>query len=101
MDQSNKSLWFTRPVRASIVKNKVAPPFRKAEFDIMYDEGISKSGSVLDLGELVGVLKKSGAWILYGEEKLGQGKENARVFLKDNPKVLAKIEKEILEKSIK
>ena len=88
-------------VRASIVKNKVAPPFRKAEFDIMYDEGISKSGSVLDLGELVGVLKKSGAWILYGEEKLGQGKENARVFLKDNPKVLAKIEKEILEKSIK
>ena len=88
-------------VRASIVKNKVAPPFRKAEFDIMYDEGISKSGSVLDLGELVGVLKKSGAWILYGEEKLGQGKENARVFLKDNTKVLAIIEKEILEKSIK
>ena len=88
-------------VRASVVKNKVAPPFRKAEFDIMYDEGISKAGSVLDMGELVGVLKKSGAWLLYGEDKLGQGKENARIYLKENPKVLARIEKEILEKSIK
>jgi len=88
-------------VRASIVKNKVAPPFRKAEFDIMYDEGISKAGSVLDMGESLGVLQKSGSWILYGEEKLGQGKENARVYLKDNPKILAKIEKEIREKAIK
>ena len=88
-------------VRASIVKNKVAPPFRKAEFDIMYDEGISKAGSVLDTAETLGVTKKSGAWVLYGEEKLGQGKENARTYLKENPKVLAKIEKEILEKVIK
>ncbi len=88
-------------VRASIVKNKVAPPFRKAEFDIMFDEGISRAGSVLDTGELLEVIKKSGAWLLYGEEKLGQGKENARIFLKDNPKTLAKIEKEILEKAIK
>ena len=87
-------------VRASIVKNKVAPPFRKAEFDIMYDEGISKAGSVLDLGETSGVLTKSGSWLIYGEEKLGQGKENARVYLKENPKVLVKIEKEILEKSL-
>ncbi len=86
-------------VRASVVKNKVAPPFRKAEFDIMFDEGISKSGSVLDIGETLGVLKKSGAWLIYGEEKLGQGKENARVYLRQNPAVLAKIEKEILEKS--
>jgi len=86
-------------VRASIVKNKVAAPFRKAEFDIMYDEGISKSGSVLDMGEITGVLTKSGSWILYGEEKLGQGKENARVYLKENLKVLAKIEKEIIEKT--
>ena len=86
-------------VRASIVKNKVAAPFRKAEFDIMYDEGISKSGSVLDMGEITGVLTKSGSWILYGEEKLGQGKENARVYLKENLKVLAKIEKEIIEKA--
>ena len=88
-------------VRASIVKNKVAPPFRKAEFDIMYDEGISKSGSVLDLGETLGILQKSGAWILYGEEKLGQGKENARIYLKDNPRVLAKIEKEIMAQALK
>ncbi|MFH0763821.1 MAG: recombinase RecA [Candidatus Omnitrophota bacterium] len=88
-------------VRASIVKNKVAPPFRKAEFDIMYDEGISKSGSVLDMAETLGVTQKSGAWVLYGEEKLGQGKENARVFLKENPKVMAKIEKEIYEKALK
>ena len=88
-------------VRASIVKNKVAPPFRKAEFDIMYDEGISKSGSILDVGEALGVLQKSGSWLVYGEEKLGQGKENARVYLKDNPKVLAKIEKEIVEKAFK
>jgi len=86
-------------VRASVVKNKVAAPFRKAEFDIMYDEGISKAGSVLDLGETTGVLGKSGSWILYGDAKLGQGKENARVYLKDNPDVMAKIEKEILEKA--
>ena len=84
-------------VRASVVKNKVAPPFRKAEFDIMFDEGISKSGSVLDMGETLGVLKKSCAWLLYGEEKLGQGNENARIYLKDNPRVLEKIEKDIVE----
>ena len=88
-------------VRASVVKNKVAPPFRKAEFDLMFDEGISKAGSILDTGETLGVLTKSGAWILYGEEKLGQGRENARVYLKENPKVMAKIEKEIVEKAIK
>ena len=88
-------------VKASIAKNKVAPPFRKAEFDIMFDEGISKAGSVLDMGEQLGVLKKSGAWLIYGEEKIGQGKENARIFLKENPRVLAKIEKEVLEKSVR
>jgi recombination protein RecA len=88
-------------VRASVVKNKVAPPFRKAEFDIMYDEGISKSGSILDMAETLGVTQKSGSWVLYGEEKLGQGKENARVYLKENPKILHKMEKEILEKAIK
>jgi recombination protein RecA len=88
-------------VRASIVKNKVAAPFRKAEFDIMFDEGISKAGSVLDMAETLEVTKKSGAWILYGEEKIGQGKENARVFLKENPTVMKKIEKDILEKALK
>lgn len=84
-------------VKASVAKNKVAPPFRKAEFDIMFDEGISKSGSVLDMGESLGVLKKSGAWLIYGEEKLGQGKENARLYLKENPSILAKIERDIVE----
>lgn len=88
-------------VRASIVKNKVAAPFRKAEFDIMFDEGISRAGSILDMAEILEVTKKSGAWILYGEEKLGQGKENARIYLKENPKVLSKLEKEILQKAIK
>ncbi|MDO8525148.1 MAG: recombinase RecA [Candidatus Omnitrophota bacterium] len=88
-------------VRASIVKNKVAPPFRKAEFDIMFDEGISRSGSVLDMAETYGVTQKSGAWVLYGEDKLGQGKENARVFLKENPKVMEKIEREVLAKALK
>jgi len=88
-------------VRASIVKNKVAPPFRKAEFDIMYDEGISKSGSVLDMAETLGVLQKSGSWFIYGEEKIGQGKENARIYLKENPKVLSKLEKEVMEKALK
>ncbi len=88
-------------VRASIVKNKVAPPFRKAEFDIMYDEGISKAGSVLDMGESLGILGKSGSWLTYGEEKIGQGKENARTYLKENPNVLAEIEKEIIAKALR
>jgi len=83
-------------VRASIVKNKVAPPFRKAEFDIMYDEGISRASSVLDIAEARGVVKKIGTWYAYGEEKLGQGKENVRIFLKENPKVLGKLEKEVM-----
>ena len=83
-------------VRASIVKNKVAPPFRKAEFDIMYDEGISRAANVLDIAETNGIIKKVGSWYTYGEDKLGQGKENARVFLKENPRVLSKIEKEVM-----
>jgi recombination protein RecA len=87
--------------RASVVKNKVAPPFRKAEFDIMYDEGISRAGSVLDSGEALGVIKKSGTWLIYGEDKLGQGRESARTYLKENPKVLDKIEKEIRQAALK
>jgi len=85
--------------RASVVKNKVAPPFKKAEFDIFYDEGISYAGGVLDAAEHYGVITRSGAWVLCGEEKLGQGVENARQFLKENPKVLSKIEKETREKA--
>ncbi len=85
-------------VRASIVKNKVAPPFRKAEFDIMYDEGISRAGSVLDMAEAMEIIKKTGTWLSNGDEKIGQGKENARVYLKENPKILEKMEQEIREK---
>jgi recombination protein RecA len=83
-------------VRANVVKNKVAAPFRKAEFDIMYDEGISRAANILDIAELKGVVKKVGTWYAYGEEKIGQGKENARLFLKENPKILGKMEKEVL-----
>jgi recombination protein RecA len=79
-------------VRVKVVKNKVAPPFRQAEFDIMYNEGISKSGSVLDIGTDMGIVRKSGAWFYLGEERLGQGRENAKEFLSNNPDVLADIE---------
>jgi len=83
-------------VRASVVKNKVAAPFRKAEFDIMYDEGISRAANMLDIAETRGIVKKIGTWYAYGEDKLGQGKENVRLFLKGNPGILNKIEKEVL-----
>ncbi len=79
--------------RAKIVKNKVAPPFREAEFDIMFGEGISKIGEILDLGVKLGVVQKSGAWFNYGEMRLGQGRDNAKQFLKEHPEVADEIEK--------
>jgi len=79
-------------VRAKVKKNKVAPPFRQAEFDIMYDEGISKTRELLDLGEQHGIVKKSGSWYEFESRKLGQGKEASKEFLRKNPKVAAKIE---------
>ena len=79
--------------RAKIVKNKVAPPFREAEFDIMFGEGSSKIGEILDLGVKLGVVQKSGAWFNYGEMRLGQGRDNAKQFLKDHPEVSDEIEK--------
>jgi len=84
-------------IRAKVVKNKVAPPFRNAEFDIMHDEGISASGSILDLGVEAGVLEKSGSWLTYGNERIGQGRESARGFLRDNTKLSKEIEKRIRE----
>ena len=84
-------------VRAKVVKNKVAPPFRNAEFEILHDEGISRSGSVLDLGINTGVLGKSGSWVTYGSEKIGQSREAAREFLKGNAKMRNEIEKRIKE----
>jgi recombination protein RecA len=83
--------------RVKVVKNKVAPPFKQAEFDILYGEGISREGSLIDLGVDNGVVKKSGAWYTYEGDQLGQGKENARTFLKDNPDLAADIERRLKE----
>jgi recombination protein RecA len=84
--------------RVKIVKNKVAPPFRQAEFDILYGEGISREGEVLEIGVLQGVLEKSGAWYIYNGDRLGQGKDNSRDFLKENPALAREIEGKIREK---
>jgi len=86
-------------VRVKVVKNKVAAPFKQAEFDLMYDEGVSAVGSILDVAETLEIVKQSGSWILYGDEKLGQGRENAKAFLRENPKVWAELEKRITEKN--
>jgi recombination protein RecA len=85
--------------RVKVVKNKVAPPFRQAEFDIMYGEGISREGEVLEIGVLHGILEKSGAWYIYGTDRLGQGKDNSRDFLKENPQLAREIEAKIREKA--
>ncbi|HEY9009827.1 MAG TPA: recombinase RecA [Devosia sp.] len=85
--------------RVKVVKNKLAPPFRQVEFDIMYGEGISKTGELLDLGVKSGIVEKSGAWFSYDSQRLGQGRENARQFLKDNPQVADAIEKSVRESS--
>ena len=81
--------------RVKVVKNKVAPPFKQVEFDIMYGEGISKTGELLDLGVKAGVVEKSGAWYSYGDERIGQGRENAKVYLRENTKVAYAIEDKI------
>jgi recombination protein RecA len=83
--------------RVKVVKNKIAPPFREAEFDIMYNQGISKSGDVLDLAVNNNIVEKSGAWFSYGGDKIGQGREATKQFLEENPKVLEKIAKEVTE----
>ena len=81
--------------RVKVVKNKVAPPFRVVEFDIMYGEGISKTGELIDLGVKAEVVEKSGSWYSYGDQRIGQGKENARQFLKDNPDIALEIEEKV------
>ncbi|MFY8032590.1 MAG: recombinase RecA [Devosia sp.] len=85
--------------RVKVVKNKLAPPFRQVEFDIMYGEGVSKTGELLDLGVMSGIVEKSGAWFSYDSQRLGQGRENSRQFLKDNPAVADAIEKGVRESS--
>jgi recombination protein RecA len=78
--------------RVKVVKNKVAPPFKQVEFDIMYGEGISKIGEILDLGVKAGLVEKSGAWFSYDSIRIGQGRENAKNFLRENPEVCSRLE---------
>ena len=85
--------------RVKVVKNKVAPPFKVVEFDLMYGKGISKTGELIDLGAKADIVEKSGAWYAYKGEKIGQGKENAKLFLEQNPKAAAEIEMAIREKA--
>ena len=82
--------------RAKVVKNKMAPPFKQAEFDIVYGKGISREGSIIDMGVEAGIVRKSGSWFTYGDDQLGQGKENVRQFLVDNPELADEIEQKIL-----
>jgi len=84
--------------RIKVVKNKIAPPFREAEFDIMFGQGISKEGDILDIAANEGIIQKTGAWFAYNESKIGQGRENAKAFLKNNPQVLAEIENKVRTK---
>ena len=80
-----------------MVKNKVAPPFRTTEFDIMYGEGISKIGEIIDLGVNYEIIKKSGSWFSYGDTKIGQGRESVKTLLQDNPDLMDELEEKILE----
>jgi recombination protein RecA len=86
--------------KVKVVKNKLAPPFREAEFDIIYGDGISKDGEIVDLGADRGIIEKAGTWYSYGEERIGQGRDAAIEFLKQNPEIAKKIEKEIREKAL-
>ena len=81
--------------RIKVVKNKIAPPFKEAEFDIMFGKGISRSGDILDLAAGIDVIKKSGAWYAYNGEKIGQGRENAKTFLENNPEMMAEVEQKV------
>ena len=84
--------------RVKVMKNKVSPPFKQAEFDIMYNEGISKEGNLIDVGVNEGVVEKSGAWFSFEDIRLGQGRENSKLYLKENPEIALKIENIIREK---
>ena len=83
--------------RVKVVKNKIAPPFREAEFDIMFGKGISREGDILDLAADCGVIVKSGAWYAYSDAKIGQGRENAKQYLKDNPQICEEVERKVRE----
>ena len=99
--KNSEGVAVANRVRGRVVKNKVAAPFRTAEFDLMFDGGISREGDLIDLGVELDIVQKSGAWVNYGELRLGQGRENAKTFLKENPEVLAEIQAKIFtEKGI-
>jgi recombination protein RecA len=83
--------------RVKVVKNKVAPPFKVVEFDIMYGEGVSKVGELIDLGDKAGVVEKSGSWFSYDGQRIGQGRENAKKYLRENPEVAQAIEQKVRE----
>src|SRR3989337_4593967 len=85
-------------VRAKVVKNKVSPPFREEEFDILFGMGISQEGELVDIGSNLRIIEKSGAWFSYNGERLGQGRENTRLFLKEHPEIMERIKEEILSK---
>src|SRR5437588_3754556 len=86
-------------VKVKVVKNKVAPPFRAAEFDILFNEGISREGSLIDAAIEYGILEKSGTWMSFGDQRLGQGRENVRNYLRENPTLCAEIESKVREKA--
>src|SRR5947209_13915696 len=89
------SLHDALPIWVKVVKNKVAPPFKQAEFDIMYAEGISHTSLLVDIGAEANIIEKSGAWYSYNGQKIGQGRENAKLYLKDNPQMLTEIEEKV------
>jgi recombination protein RecA len=86
--------------RVKVVKNKLAPPFRQAEFEILYGEGTSREGELIELGQVAGLIEKSGSWYSYNGERIGQGKDNTRLFLKERPDLAAEIEAKIREKLV-
>ena len=95
--KSAESEVMGNKTRVKVVKNKVAPPFRTTEFDIIYGEGISRIGEIIDLGVNYEIIKKSGSWFSYGDTKIGQGRDSVKILLEDNPDLLEEIEKEIID----
>jgi recombination protein RecA len=93
----NEGGIFGSRTRVKVVKNKLAPPFKEAQFEIIYGEGISKEGELIDLGTAANIIEKSGTWYSYKDERMGQGRENAKQFLRDNPKIATAIEKALKE----